>query len=126
MPISFLHKLRDAIARCRAQEIDAEVVSLARRNFLRRTGATLALPLIAPLVADQLIELLQPARTIFLPPTPQVGVWAVDSLGGYFYSRGLSKVLEMSVQPLVRFRQLQEPIKFEAKRDRTAWNVYGR
>lgn len=32
-------------------------------------------------------------------------VWAVNSLGGYMYSRQLSNVLRMSVQPLVKFRQ---------------------
>lgn len=32
-------------------------------------------------------------------------VWAVNSLGGYMYSRQLSRVLRMSVQPLVKFRQ---------------------
>ncbi len=115
-------KLLDAIARCRAQEIDEEVVSLARRNFLQRAGSTLALPLVAPFVADRLIDLLQPASTILLPPAPQV--WAVDSLGGYFYSRELSKVLTMSVQPLVRFRQHAQEIKFDVKPDRLAWNVY--
>lgn len=32
-------------------------------------------------------------------------VWAVNTLGGYLYSRQLSRVLRMSVQPLVKFRQ---------------------
>lgn len=32
-------------------------------------------------------------------------VWGVNSLGGYMYSRQLSNVLRMSVQPLVKFRQ---------------------
>jgi hypothetical protein len=32
-------------------------------------------------------------------------VWAVNSLGGFMYSRQLSNVLRMSVQPLVKFRQ---------------------
>lgn len=32
-------------------------------------------------------------------------VWAVNSLGGYMYSRQLSNVLRMAVQPLVKFRQ---------------------
>ncbi len=116
--------LLNLIARCRAQEIDEEMVSLARRNFLRRAGAALALPLIAPLVADQLIELLQPSSTIFLPPAPQV--WTVNSLGGYFYSRQLSEVLMRSVQPLVRFRQLQQPVEFDVRSERRTWNVYAR
>lgn len=29
-------------------------------------------------------------------------VWAVNSLGGYFYSRQLSNVLRMNVQPLTK------------------------
>lgn len=32
-------------------------------------------------------------------------VWAVNSLGGYLYSRQLSNVLRSQVQPLVKFRQ---------------------
>jgi N4-gp56 family major capsid protein len=32
-------------------------------------------------------------------------VWAVSSLGGFMYSRQLSNVLRMAVQPLVKFRQ---------------------
>ncbi len=32
-------------------------------------------------------------------------VWAVNSLGGFMYSRQLSNVLRMNVQPLVKFRQ---------------------
>lgn len=32
-------------------------------------------------------------------------VWAVNSLGGFMYSRQLSNVLRMAVQPLVKFRQ---------------------
>jgi len=32
-------------------------------------------------------------------------VWAVNSLGGFFYSRQLSNVFRMAVQPLVKFRQ---------------------
>ncbi len=35
-------------------------------------------------------------------------VWAVNSLGGYFYSRQLSNVLRMTVQPLVKFRQFAD------------------
>lgn len=35
-------------------------------------------------------------------------VWAVNSLGGYFYSRQLSNVLRMAVQPLVKFRQFAD------------------
>lgn len=35
-------------------------------------------------------------------------VWAVSSLGGYFYSRQLSNVLRMNVQPLVKFRQFAD------------------
>ncbi len=32
-------------------------------------------------------------------------VWSVNSLGGFMYSRQLSNVLRMAVQPLVKFRQ---------------------
>lgn len=114
----FLHKLLDAISRCRAQEIDEEVVSLARRSFLRRASSTLALPLVAPLAADQLIELLQPSSTIFLPPAPSV--WAVNSLvGGIFYSRQLSEYLTMSIQPLIRFRQSPGVVT-----RKLTWDVY--
>jgi len=35
-------------------------------------------------------------------------VWAVSSLGGFFYSRQLSNVLRMNVQPLVKFRQFAD------------------
>lgn len=35
-------------------------------------------------------------------------VWAVNSLGGYLYSRQLSNVLRMAVQPLVKFRQFAD------------------
>jgi N4-gp56 family major capsid protein len=32
-------------------------------------------------------------------------IWSVNSLGGYMYSRQLSNILRMAVQPLVKFRQ---------------------
>ena len=35
-------------------------------------------------------------------------VWATSSLGGYLYSRQLSNVLRMAVQPLVKFRQFAD------------------
>lgn len=35
-------------------------------------------------------------------------VWAVNSLGGFLYSRNLSKVLRHAVQPLVKFRQFAD------------------
>ena len=35
-------------------------------------------------------------------------VWAVNSLGGYMYSRQLSNILRMAVQPLVKFRQFSD------------------
>ena len=35
-------------------------------------------------------------------------VWAVNSLGGFMYSRQLSNVLRMAVQPLVKFRQFAD------------------
>ena len=35
-------------------------------------------------------------------------VWSVNTLGGFFYSRQLSNVLRMKVQPLVKFRQFAD------------------
>jgi N4-gp56 family major capsid protein len=35
-------------------------------------------------------------------------VWAVSTLGGFLYSRQLSNVLRMNVQPLVKFRQFAD------------------
>ena len=35
-------------------------------------------------------------------------VWAISSLGGYFYSRQLSNVMRAAVQPLVKFRQFAD------------------
>lgn len=54
-------------------------------------------------------------------------VWAVNSLGGYLYSRQLSNVLRMSVQPLVKFRQFADvhDISQQGKKkgDTFTWDV---
>jgi N4-gp56 family major capsid protein len=54
-------------------------------------------------------------------------VWAVNSLGGYFYSRQLSNVLRMAVQPLVKFRQFADvhDISQQGKKkgDSFTWDV---
>jgi hypothetical protein len=81
---------------------------LTRRRFL---GALAAIP-VAGALGEELAELLKPRSIISLPSTEQV--WAVNQLGGIFYSQQLSKVLRQSVQPLVRFRP-----------SRLTWDVYG-
>lgn len=54
-------------------------------------------------------------------------VWAVNSLGGYLYSRQLSNVLRMVVQPLVKFRQFADvhDISQQGKKkgDTFTWDV---
>lgn len=55
-------------------------------------------------------------------------IWATDSLGGYMYSLNLSKVLRMSLQPIVQFRQFAD-VKDASmgglkKGDKFHWNVY--
>lgn len=54
-------------------------------------------------------------------------VWAVSSLGGYLYSRQLSNVLRMNVQPLVKFRQFADvhDISQQGKKkgDTFTWDV---
>jgi N4-gp56 family major capsid protein len=54
-------------------------------------------------------------------------VWAVSSLGGYLYSRQLSNVLRMAVQPLVKFRQFADvhDISQQGKKkgDTFTWDV---
>lgn len=54
-------------------------------------------------------------------------VWAVNSLGGFFYSRQLSNVLRMNVQPLVKFRQFADvhDISQQGKKkgDTFTWDV---
>lgn len=54
-------------------------------------------------------------------------VWAVNSLGGYLYSRQLSNVLRMTVQPLVKFRQFADvhDISQQGKKkgDTFTWDV---
>jgi N4-gp56 family major capsid protein len=55
-------------------------------------------------------------------------VWAVNSLGGYMYSRQLSNVLRMAVQPLVKFRQFADvrDISQQGKKkgDIFTWDVF--
>ena len=54
-------------------------------------------------------------------------VWAVSSLGGYLYSRQLSNVLRMAVQPLVKFRQFcdirDQSQQGRKKGDTFTWDV---
>lgn len=55
-------------------------------------------------------------------------VWAVNSLGGYLYSRQLSNVLRMAVQPLVKFRQFSDvrdaSQQGKKKGDIFTWDVF--
>lgn len=55
-------------------------------------------------------------------------VWAVSSLGGYLYSRQLSNVLRMAVQPLVKFRQFCDvrdaSQQGRKKGDTFTWDVF--
>lgn len=55
-------------------------------------------------------------------------LWVTNSLGGYMYSDNLSKVLRMSVQPLVKFRQFADikdaAIQGKSKGQEFHWNVY--
>lgn len=78
-----------------------------RRGFLQR----LALIPVGGIITDELFDLLQPRATIILPPTTgwpvrtvvhSFEIWSVNTLGGYFYSRELSRVLRLSATPLLR------------------------
>jgi N4-gp56 family major capsid protein len=55
-------------------------------------------------------------------------LWVTNTLGGYMYSDNLSKVLRMSVQPLVKFRQFADvkdaAIQGKHKGQEFHWNVY--
>lgn len=55
-------------------------------------------------------------------------LWVTNTLGGYMYSDNLSKVLRMSVQPLVKFRQFADvkdaAIQGKGKGQEFHWNVY--
>ncbi len=55
-------------------------------------------------------------------------VWAVSSLGGFFYSRQLSNVLRAAVQPLTKFRQFADvhDISQQGKKkgDTFTWDVF--
>ena len=55
-------------------------------------------------------------------------LWAVNTLGGYFYSRQLSNVLRATVQPLVKFRQFADvhDISQQGKKkgDTFTWDVF--
>ena len=55
-------------------------------------------------------------------------VWAVNSLGGFMYSRQLSNVLRMAVQPLVKFRQFADvrdaSQQGKKKGDSFTWDVF--
>lgn len=55
-------------------------------------------------------------------------VWATNSLGGYMWSANLSKVLRMSLQPLVKFRQFADikdaALAGKKKGEKFQWNTY--
>lgn len=55
-------------------------------------------------------------------------VWAVNSLGGFLYSRQLSNILRMAVQPLVKFRQFADvrdaSQQGKKKGDIFTWDVF--
>lgn len=55
-------------------------------------------------------------------------VWVTNSMGGYMFSETLSKVLRMSVQPLVKFRQFADvkdaAVQGKKKGEAFHWNVY--
>lgn len=74
-----------------------------RRGFLRSILALGAAPAIVrvgslmPLVASKLVT---PQRVSQL--------WAVNQLGGYFYSMNLSEELRRSLQPMAKFREFVE------------------
>jgi len=55
-------------------------------------------------------------------------VWAINTLGGYFYSRQLSNVLRAAVQPLVKFRQFADvhDVSQQGKKkgDTFTWDVF--
>lgn len=55
-------------------------------------------------------------------------LWAVNTTGGYMYSDNLSKVLRMSVQPTVKFRQFADikdaAVQGKKKGETFHWNVY--
>lgn len=55
-------------------------------------------------------------------------IWAVNSLGGFMYSRQLSNVLRMAVQPLVKFRQFADvrdaSQQGKKKGDLFTWDVF--
>ena len=50
-------------------------------------------------------------------------VWSVSSLGGYMYARQLSRVLRMSVQPLVKFRQFCD-VKDASQQGKKKGDIY--
>lgn len=50
-------------------------------------------------------------------------VWAVNSLGGFMYSRNLSNVLRMAVQPLVKFRQFCD-VKDASQQGKKKGDIY--
>lgn len=55
-------------------------------------------------------------------------IWATNSLGGYMYSRQLSNVLRMAVQPLTKFRQFADvrdaSQQGKKKGDVFTWDVF--
>lgn len=87
------------------QGIVRENPAMTRRGFLQLTLPAAAAIVVAPSLLEELLT----RRTYFLAPAGGwAGEWSVNSLGGYLYSRELSKILRDSVQPLVRFRQFAD------------------
>lgn len=80
-----------------------------RRHFLR--GLIASVPTIV--AGEELLELLEPARTIILPPPggwpAGAGLrWHTNTLGGYLYAHELSKVMRQEVARLASFRQFTD------------------
>jgi len=50
-------------------------------------------------------------------------VWATNSLGGYMYSRQLSNILRMAVQPMVKFRQFAD-VKDASQQGKKKGDIY--
>jgi|SRR6202789_2235916 len=87
-------------------------------------------------VSDELLELLTPTRSIFLPPAggwiatgKGAGqVWNVSQLGGYFYAQKLSEILRQQCVPLIKFTQFVERPRYlrEDRLVRVDWATQSR
>jgi hypothetical protein len=75
---------------------ESPTLTLSRRGFLQGLGG---MALAAPLLLEELLHL--ESKTFFLPPiggwaSSTIDVWSVNSLGGFYYSRELAKILRTS------------------------------